>query len=385
MSRTWLPAVLLVAILPVGLLRGDEDVLKAARDRRKIEAQQVQREFEEGRLAAYKLVRSDDPKLAEATDKLKALLAVIEKDTSLESAKREQYVVTLKWDLDRVKEIAAERTKKARVESPPPSVVRRDTPPRGNDDDRRSPAKDAKSVIDRRKDALEDARRDRETRNERNNRVQRDVVRSSIPATEVDRFPKDWVEKSRKRGGSVRMTAKEKAIMEALNKTLDVDFSGYTFSEVIDLLKKQTGIDIAVDKRGLDEANVTYDTKINLKLKASTRTIIRRLLSDLGLAYYIKDEALQVTSLERASKETTIRTYYVGDLALVTDTRIPFDLTRLQMISTVNTIADLIKSIEPQSWKDNNPDAPGTIVFDPVRMTLVIRQTAEFHFRMAGK
>jgi len=154
MSRTWL-AVLLVAILPVGLLRGDDgkDLLKAARDRAKIEAERVKKDFADGRVEAYKLVKTDDPKLAEATDKLRDVLRMLEKDTYLDDATRQQYVVTIKWDLDRVKEIAAERTKKARVESPPP---RREPPPRSSsDDDRRSPAKDAKSEYDRRKAALE--------------------------------------------------------------------------------------------------------------------------------------------------------------------------------------------------------------------------------------
>jgi len=267
----------------------------------------------------------------------------------------------------------------------PPSVVRRDVQKSGGDDERRNPSKDAKSIIQGRKDSLDQQSKDREVRRDRVGKVLRDVEKSAIPATDADRFPRDWVEKTRKRGGAIKMSAKEKAIMDSLNKTIEVDFSDWTFSEVIDFLKKKTGIDIAADKRGLDGASVTYDTKITLKMKASARNVIRRLLADLGLAYFVKDEALQITSLERAQKETAIRTYYVGDLALVTDTRLPYDLSRLQMIQTINSIIDQIKGVEPQSWKDNNPDAEGTIVFDPVRLTLVIKQSAEFHFRMSGK
>jgi len=384
MSRIWLPAVLLVAILPVSLLWGydGKDLLKDVKDRAKIEAQRVDKEFKDGRLAAYKLVKTDDPKLAEATDLLRDLLRTVEKDTSLDSKTREQYVVTLKWDLDRVKELAAERTKKARVESPPP---RRDLPPRNNDDNNRSKTKDIKSEFDKRKDRLAEDRRLKEERNDKFNKMHNEVVKAAIPESEAYTLPRDWVEKSKRRGGTVKMTAKEKAIMESLNKTIEIDFDGAALTDVIDFLKKKTGIEIVTDKRGLDEASVTYETKINLKMKASTRNVIRKLLADLGLAYYIDDEALQITSLERARQKTSIRTYYVGDLALVTDTRIPFDIARIQMIQTLNTIIDSIKGIEPQSWKDNNPEAPGTITFSPAQMTLVIRQTAEFHFRMSAK
>jgi len=390
MSRTWLPAVLVVAILPVGLLKADDDkqVLKSVKDRMKAEAQRVEREFTDGRAAAYKLVRSDDPRLEEASDKLRDLLRMVEKDKSLDSTKREQLTKTLKWDLDRVKEIAAERRKTTRKDEVKPSIVRRESPPSSrSDDERRSPSKDAKSTYDKRKSYLEEAKRDRVTKGENYNKTLRSVDRSAIPESALIKFSPDHAEKMRKRGSTVRMTAKEKAIMDALNKTIEVDFSsGYTLSEVIDALKKKTGIEIVADKRGMDDAGVTYDTKIELKMKASTRNVIRKMLADLGLAYYIKDEVLQITSLERARNETTVRTYYVGDLALATDTRIPYDLSRLQAIQTLNAIVDSIKNVEPQSWKSEaNPDAPGTVVFDPVRMTLIVRQTAEFHFRMSGK
>src|SRR5439155_22716363 len=134
---------------------------------------------------------------------------------------------------------------------------------------------------------LSDARNDREKTRDSYNRVARDVDKSAVPQSEVVSLPRDAVERARKRGSGIKMTAKERAIMDSLNKTIEVDFADATFSEVIDYLKKKTGIDVALDKRGLDDASVTYDTKVNLKLKASTRTVFRKLLSDLGLAYFI--------------------------------------------------------------------------------------------------
>jgi len=383
MTRIWLPAVLCVVALPIGLRADDSrDPLKSVKDRKAIEAQRVEQEFKDNRAAAYALVRSDAPKLAEATQMLDGLLRMVQRDDSLDQKRREVLVVTLKWDLDKVKEIAADRRKPVTRDGPPPSVVRRDMP-RTNDDEGKGRTKDARSIFDERKKSLADSRADREAKGDKLNRVFRDVEKSAVAATDADRFPRDWEERTRMRGSLQRLTVKERAIMAALNKTIEVEYKNATFSEVIDDLKRRTGLEIAVDKRGLDEVNVTYDSAINLKLKASGRTVIRRLLSDLGLSYYIKDEALQVTSVERARQETTIRTYYVGDLATVTDTRLPFVLSRLQTIQTINTIVDMIKNMEPTTWKDNNADAPGTVVFDPVRMTLIIRQTAEFHYMMS--
>jgi hypothetical protein len=32
----------------------------------------------------------------------------------------------------------------------------------------------------------------------------------------------------------------------------------------------------------------------------------------------------------------------------------------------------------------NNPEAGGTITFDPITMNLIVRQTAEFHYKFGG-
>jgi len=127
------------------------------------------------------------------------------------------------------------------------------------------------------------------------------------------------------------------------------------------------------------------ESEINLKLRASTRTVLHRMLADLGLAYVVKDEAILITSRERASQMTTTRTYYVGDLATIVDVRIPPFLTQMMAIQNINNIANLItQTIEPRTWQVNNPDALGTVVFDPITMSLIVRQTAEVHFMMGG-
>ncbi len=46
-------------------------------------------------------------------------------------------------------------------------------------------------------------------------------------------------------------------------------------------------------------------------------------------------------------------------------------------------IIDLIQnSVEPQSWQVNG--GPGTIRFDPLTMSILVKQTAEVHFILAG-
>ena len=110
---------------------------------------------------------------------------------------------------------------------------------------------------------------------------------------------------------------------------------------------------------------------------------IRRILADVGLTYYIKDEAIQVTSPDKAKEITSIRTYYLGDIV----SRINFDLgpvlNQQQVLDNAKQIVDMIQTqVEPDSWAINN--GPGRIFFDPTRMVLVVKATAEVHYMLGG-
>jgi hypothetical protein len=390
MTRSWF-LLLSAAVVAAGqgVARADEqDSLPAVRDRMKIEAQRVEKEFTEQRAAAYKLVRSDNPKLADATEKLEALLAVVRKDTSLEERRRKVLIVTLEWDLDKVKDIAAERdrpTGSAPLARAVRSSTRREDTTRRSSD-ARSTVRDARSILESRSRSVSDNRLDRGRFSDRYGRVMRSVDEAAVPDSRSYVLPKDWVEKSKKRSTGIKMTAKEKAILAALKSTISVDYTNNTFEDVIDSLKNVMKVDIVVDKRGLDDAGASYKSEINLKMRASARTVLKRILADLGLAYVVKDEAILITSAERARQMTTTRTYYIGDLAPVVNVNLLPGVNQLLMIQTVNQIIDLIvNNVDRQSWKVNNPDAPGTIVFNPITMSLVVKQTAEVHFMLAGK
>src|SRR5262249_29044535 len=156
---------------------------------------------------------------------------------------------------------------------------------------------------------------------------------SALPDSRDYRLPKDWAEKTRKRSDAIKMTAKEKAIMEALNSTMDVDFTAATFSDVLDHLRKKLKVDISVDRRGLTEVNVNdSDTTVTLKMRSSVRTVLKRMLANLNLAYVVKDESILITSQARAKEMTTTRTYYLGDLVAVTDLRLPAVTSALVML-----------------------------------------------------
>ncbi|MFO0929835.1 MAG: hypothetical protein U0736_22890 [Gemmataceae bacterium] len=387
--KRWLSAVLAGVLALTGARAGEPDLLDGVKERLKIEAQRVEREFAEGRAAAYRLVRTERPRPDAAVEKLEALLAMVRTDTALDAKRRELLLVTLRYDLDRVREIAntrqtaVDRRNEAIVTTTRDQVRRADTVART--DGSRTVSDQARAIIESRSKTLADARGDRLRSGEGRAKLMRSVDEAAVPEAGNIRFPDDWVEKSKRRSPAMRMTAKERALMKSLSTQVDVDFSKNTLDEVLDYLRKSLKVEIAVDKRALEEANVTYESQVNLKLRGSARTVLKRVLGDLNLAYVVKDEAIQITSRERAAQMTTTRAYYIGDLAPVLDFTLPPAFTQLAMMETVNRIITMItQQVEPQSWQATNPDAVGAIVFDPISMSLVVKQTAEVHFLLGG-
>jgi hypothetical protein len=186
-----------------------------------------------------------------------------------------------------------------------------------------------------------------------------------------------------RRSTAAKLTAKEKAIMKALETPIKGELSG-TFSQAIDYLETALGQTIVLDRQAMNEVNVTSDTEVNLKLKRATgRTVLKKLFADVGLAYVIRDESIYVTSQERAKTMMTTRTYYVGDLAGVMDVRFGPYLNQLAALQAIAVIVDsIVNGIDPPSWQVNG--GMGTIAFEPITMSLIVRQTAEVHFMMGG-
>jgi hypothetical protein len=200
------------------------------------------------------------------------------------------------------------------------------------------------------------------------------------------KFPPNWKELSEKRSDKVKMTEMEQAIMKSLATPINVEYKGEKFQDVLDHLRKVTGLPITADKRSLEEANVTYETPIDLKARSTTRTVLKKMLGGMGLAYIIKDETVIIMTQERASKETVTKTYYLGDLVGVVGFNLDPITSQLVMLERANQLVSVIQAkVEPSTWKSNNPDAAGSITFHPATMSLIVNQTAEWHFMNHGK
>jgi hypothetical protein len=197
--------------------------------------------------------------------------------------------------------------------------------------------------------------------------------------------PEKWREITKMRTKS-EATEKEKAILKALDSPITVMFEGSTFEAAIDYLQTLSGVTIRVDKATLDRAGINYDTPVNVKkTRISLRTALRKVLSEYGLTYIVEKETIHVLTNDEAKNKLTVRTYYLGDLAAASDFTFGNAFSRLQMAQNVaSLIKTITDTVDPDTWQINNPEAKGTIAFDPVHLTLIVKQSAEIHYMLGG-
>jgi len=356
------------------------DPLPDVRERMKIEAQRVEKEVHDGHMRAYRLLRTDPN---EAYDIIKGLIGMLRRDTSLAEEKRESLARTLQRDIENLRALASVR-RTAATAPRGTHIETRPTPTPSVGPDKKSPDKVAGDIIRSRSGHVIEARKLRDKSGDTYRGTLARVDESAtLPASDYD-LPPDWLEKSKKRSPAAKLTAQEKALLEALNKPVKVDYNMDTFQSVLDQLSKQMGQTILIDKQALEEANVTYDTPITLRFNkpVSARTALKRVLADVGLTYVIRKENIEVTTIARAKEMLTTRTYYIGDLMGVGNPLLPAVVNQFQMMETIGNIINMVQGIDPESWEGRG--GAGTISFDPVRMSLVIKQSAEVHYMING-
>jgi hypothetical protein len=222
----------------------------------------------------------------------------------------------------------------------------------------------------------------------------RDIDRSAVlPKGDVE-FPKDWKQKSEyrlKKYGPVKLSPKEQAIVAALSRPISVDFKGDRFEDVMQYLSTLINQPILIDRNDLKEAQIDYETPVNLAVKGVTlRTILRKILGEFGLTYIVKDETIQVVSQAKARETMVIRAYPVGDLLGVGggpgDPLTNFFGPGIGQIQRMQNVANLLQmiqtTVDPNSWQING--GPGTVAFDYATMSMVIKNSAEVHAMMGG-
>src|SRR5262249_32955960 len=208
-------------------------------------------------------------------------------------------------------------------------------------------------------------------------------------AGKEERITQYFIDKSDKRKNQ-KLTKEEVVLLKALNSTLSVDFNKDSLKQVLEYINaKAPEVNIFLDEGSLKDVGIDdySTTPITMRAKKVTlRTVLKKVFGDLGLTYIIKDATIEVMTPDRAKNFTVTRAYPVQDLIA------PFDNLRYNpyaqqaiMAQQAQQLMELIVStIEPASWQGMSERGYGTIFYDPARMSIIIRHTAEMHYMLGG-
>jgi hypothetical protein len=104
---------------------------------------------------------------------------------------------------------------------------------------------------------------------------------------------------------SPAMAADEAKIRDALVAPTKFEFADTPLSNVIDQLKQSNHIEIQLDKRALDDAGVSADTPLSIRLTSTAlRSGLRLMLEQIGLTYMLGDGYLLITTPSGAERWT---------------------------------------------------------------------------------
>lgn len=231
---------------------------------------------------------------------------------------------------------------------------------------------------------------------------------------------------------------KEKLIEKQLSTPISVSFDSQPLRVVLDELQNMHGVNIVPDMPALQEAGVSLESQISIKLdRISLRSALNLILHQVRLTHTIRDEVLMITTEENAKGKVKPVSYNVADLVIPVENfgdirngsvipnapgtasqqvamgpgampyTGPFAMANGQNVGTpsggsmlngggggptsssngvnvakrVSTTTEdqLIKlitsTIQPRSWSEMG--GPGTIEYFPMTMSLVINQTPD--------
>ncbi len=171
-----------------------------------------------------------------------------------------------------------------------------------------------------------------------------------------------------------------KKIESALAKPTTIDFEDTPLSDVVSFLSEMHGLPIVIDKRGLDDIGLGTDTPVTMSLKrVSLRTALDRMLRQLDLSFMVRNEVLEITTLEECENSLVVRMYPLSDLARP---------ARRQYMGGESSgrfdhLVEIIQSIcAPDTWDEVG--GAGSIEPMDAWNVIAVAQTAEVHEQISG-
>lgn len=161
------------------------------------------------------------------------------------------------------------------------------------------------------------------------------------------------------------VTVGEREMDQRIHMTLQdetsCNFAEFPLDEAARTLWELHDIPILVDRKALEEIGLTADTPVNITLEhVSLRSFLRLMLRDLELTYMVKDEVLQITTLEAAEQNLETRMYHLPEL----------------LSSKTDKVVEALQSaVEPDTWEVLG--GPSTI--NSINHVLIVSTRSDVH------
>jgi hypothetical protein len=378
MSRSKARKLVLVLSVAAGMAlfgQARADDLDRFKAENEIKVQKVTAEVKAALTRAANLERTDPLK---ARDILRQIPGRLEDDVVLPDRQRTALLQQVRERLRLV--IQAVRAREIEQEAAAQKAAARARDAQRRDAERqapreRTPSDIVKGRIDSARSQQEAAQRLKLQKERGRVDVLSEVDRSAARMQE-ERITAAFVEATARR--VTKLSAKEKALLKALNSVMSIDFSNAPFREVIDYLSERTGQAIILDDGSLREAMVEKDDPVTFKAKKiQVRTILRKILADRGLTYVIREGTIQVVTPQKARDYMIVRTYPVGDLVTPIQPVGPFVNFVWQQQNAQMLIDQIKGAVDPTIWEQG-----ATIRYNPALRALLIRAPAEVHYSL---
>ena len=151
-----------------------------------------------------------------------------------------------------------------------------------------------------------------------------DVRQAQIPWYQLLMYPSDWPEITKRRPAGGADEQAESEVDRAVHRRLmqvqkRMELTGVRLEQAIDYIRDISGTSIHVKWATLEQAGVTKDTTVTVKLQDVTiDKALRTILEDVGgvnpLSYVVSDGVITISTKEDLSKETITRVYDIRDL-----------------------------------------------------------------------
>ncbi len=168
----------------------------------------------------------------------------------------------------------------------------------------------------------------------------------------------------------------QKKLLKALDQEITLHLENTPLEEVVRHLSKLTGVTFVLDRAEIKQVlGIGPDESISIDVTdVPLRLVLRQILSQLELMWWIEDEYILITTCEKADQILSVTFYPADDLVSGVD-RSGRDLDELaELISTVDS---------PWSWEEVG--GPGDLA--PARIAgtnlILVRQTADVHEEIA--